>query len=174
MTASEVSAKGQKMAKATFGAGCFWHPQHVFDEVDGVTATSVGYMGGGKPKPTYLEVCNGTTGHAEVVHIDFDTETVSYDQLLDILWEIHDPTQQNRQGPDIGSQYRSVIFYHDDEQQAVARASKETLAGSGKHKAGIVTAIEPAGTYWEGEDYHQKYFERMNRPSILASLFGKK
>ena len=112
------------MAKATFGAGCFWHPQHVFDEVDGVAATSVGYMGGGKPKPTYLEVCSGTTGHAEVVHIDFDPETVSYDQLLDILWEIHDPTQQNRQGPDIGSQYRSVIFYHDDEQQAVAGPRK--------------------------------------------------
>ena len=162
------------MAKATFGAGCFWHPQHVFDQIDGVSATWVGYMGGGKPKPSYLEVCNGTTGHAEVVHIDFDPQKVSYAQLLDVLWETHDPTQQNRQGADIGPQYRSVIFYHDDEQEAAARASKEALAGSGKHKAAVVTAIEPAGKFWEGEDYHQKYLERMNRPGIFASLFGRK
>ncbi|MFT5181223.1 MAG: peptide-methionine (S)-S-oxide reductase [Alphaproteobacteria bacterium] len=162
------------MAKATFGAGCFWHPQHVFDEVDGVTATWVGYMGGGKPKPTYLEVCNGTTGHAEVVHVEYDPEKVSYDRLLDILWETHDPTQQNRQGPDIGTQYRSVIFAHDDAQEAAAQASKEALGASGKYDRAIVTAIEPAQKFWEGEDYHQKYFERQNRPSILASLFGKK
>jgi peptide-methionine (S)-S-oxide reductase len=162
------------MAKATFGAGCFWHPQHVFDEVDGVTATWVGYMGGSRPRPSYLEVCNGTTGHAEVVHIEYDPEKVSYDQLLDMLWETHDPTQQNRQGPDIGTQYRSVIFAHDDAQEAAARASKEALGASGKYDRAIVTAIEPAQKFWEGEDYHQKYVERMNRPSILANLFGKK
>jgi peptide-methionine (S)-S-oxide reductase len=162
------------MAKATFGAGCFWHPQQVFDEVDGVTATWVGYMGGSRSRPTYLEVCNGTTGHAEVVHIDFDPEKVTYDRLLDVLWELHDPTQQNRQGPDIGTQYRSVIFFHDDEQASAARASKEAVAASGKHNREIVTAIEPAGTFWEGEDYHQKYFERLNRPGIFAGLFGKK
>ena len=162
------------MATATFGAGCFWHPQHVFDGVEGVTATWVGYMGGIKPKPTYLEVCNGATGHAEVVHIEYDPDKVSYEQLLDVLWEIHDPSQLNRQGPDIGTQYRSVIFYHDGEQEVAARASKEALATSGKHKNPIATAIEPAGTFWEGEDYHQKYVERMNRPGILASLFGRK
>lgn len=162
------------MAKATFGAGCFWHPQHVFDQVDGVTATWVGYMGGGKPKPTYEEVCTGGTGHAEVVHVEFDPDQVSYDRLLDVLWEIHDPTQRDRQGPDIGTQYRSAIFFHDEAQEAAARASKEALAASGKHDREIATEVEPAGTFWEGEDYHQKYFERMNRPSILSSLFGNK
>ncbi len=161
------------MAKATFGAGCFWHPQHVFDEVDGVTATWVGYMGGSKPKPTYLEVCNGTTGHAEVVHVEYDPEKTSYDQLLEVLWKIHDPTQQNRQGPDIGTQYRSVIFFHNDAQEAAARASKEALALSGKYNRKIVTAIEPAGTFWEGEDYHQKYFERMNRPDVLSACSAR-
>lgn len=162
------------MAKATFGAGCFWHPQHVYDELDGVTATWVGYMGGRRARPAYLEVCNGTTGHAEVVHIEFDPEKVSYNQLLDVLWETHDPTQKNRQGPDIGTQYRSVIFYHDAEQEAAARASKQAQEASGKHRSEIVTAIEPAQAFWEGEDYHQKYFERLNRPSIFAKLFGRK
>lgn len=162
------------MAQATFGAGCFWHPQHVFDEIDGVTATWVGYMGGGKTKPTYEEVCTGATGHAEVVHMEFDPEKVTYGRLLEILWEIHDPTQRDRQGPDIGSQYRSAIFFHDGAQETAARASKDALAKSGAHDREIVTEIEPAGTFWEGEDYHQKYFERMNRPSVLSSLFGKK
>ncbi len=162
------------MAKATFGAGCFWHPQHVFDQVAGVTATWVGYMGGTKLKPTYEEVCMGVTGHAEVVHIDFDPEQVAYDQLLNVFWDIHDPTQRDRQGPDIGTQYRSVIFFHSDEQEAAARGSKEALTRSGAHSREIATAIEPAGTFWEGEDYHQKYVERMNRPSILAGLFGRK
>ena len=162
------------MAKATFGAGCFWHPQHVFDQLEGVTATWVGYMGGRRPRPTYREVCNGTTGHAAVVHIEFDPEKVSYDQLLDMLWETHDPTQQNRQGPDIGTQYRSVIFYHDAEQETAARASKQAHGASGRHRNEIVTAIEPAQKFWEGEDYHQKYFERLNRPSIFAKLFGRK
>lgn len=161
------------MALATFGAGCFWHPQHVFDQIDGVTATWVGYMGGGKPNPTYEEVCTGRTGHAEVVHIEFDPDKVSYEQLLDLLWDIHDPTQRDRQGPDIGTQYRSVIFFHDAAQEAAARASKAALAASGRYGGEIVTAIEPAGTFWEAEDYHQKYFERMNRPGILSSLFNR-
>lgn len=162
------------MAKATFAAGCFWHPQHVFDQVEGVTATWVGYMGGGKPKPTYEEVCTGATGHAEVVHMEFDPDKVSYERLLDMLWEIHDPTQRDRQGPDIGTQYRSAIFFHDATQEAAARASKDALAASGKHGRDIATEIAPAGTFWEGEDYHQKYFKRMKRPSVLSSLFGKK
>ena len=162
------------MAKATFGAGCFWHPQHMFDDVEGVTATWVGYMGGIKPKPKYLEVCNGTTGHAEVVHIEYDPEKVSYEQLLDTFWNIHDPTQINRQGPDIGTQYRSIIFYHDAAQEAAARASKAAKGASGNHRHEIVTAIEPAQKFWEGEDYHQKYVERMNQPGILSRLFGRK
>jgi len=161
------------MATATFGAGCFWHPQQVFDRIDGVTATRVGYMGGGKLDPTYEEVCTGRTGHAEVVHIEFDPDRVSYEQLLDVLWDIHDPTQRDRQGPDIGTQYRSVIFFHDDAQAAAARASKAALAAAGQHSREIATMIEPAGTFWEAEDYHQKYFDRMNRPSILSSLFKR-
>ena len=116
----------------------------------------------------------GATGHAEVVHIEFDPAKVSYDRLLEILWEIHDPTQRDRQGPDIGTQYRSAIFVHDEMQDATARASKEALANSGMHARDIATTIEPAGTFWEGEDYHQKYFERMSRPSLLSGLFGRK
>lgn len=162
------------MTRATFGAGCFWHPQHVFDQMEGVTESWVGYMGGGKPKPTYEEVCYANTGHAEVVHLEYDPEQVSYEELLHVFWEIHDPTQMNRQGPDIGSQYRSVIFVHDDDQMVLARAAKLAEAASGRHAAEIATMIEPAKTFWMGEDYHQKYFDRPKRPGFLASLFGRK
>ena len=163
------------MATATFGAGCFWHPQHVFDQTEGVNETWVGYMGGHKPKPTYEEVCYARTGHAEVVHIDYDPAVVGYEQLLDVFWDIHDPTQMNRQGPDVGDQYRSVIFTHDDEQAAAARASKDALGAAGNHSAPIATAIEPAGTFWEGEDYHQKYFaRRQRRGTILDGLLGRR
>lgn len=162
------------MAKATFGAGCFWHPQHVFDQVAGVRATWVGYMGGGKIKPTYEEVCTGATGHAEVVQLEYDSAKIGYEQLLEVFWQIHDPTQRDRQGPDIGSQYRSIVFFHDAAQEAAARAAKAALARSGKWSGEIVTAIEPAGAFWEAEDYHQNYIARMNRPSILSALFRRK
>ena len=161
------------MARATFGAGCFWHPQQVFDQMAGVTGTLVGYMGGGKPKPTYEEVCHMNTGHAEVVQIDYDPERLSYEELLAVFWEIHDPTQVDRQGSDIGTQYRSVIFTHDDAQAALARASKAAKDRSGRHRDRIATIIQPAPTFWAAEDYHQKYIERQRQPGLLASLLGR-
>lgn len=159
---------------ATFGAGCFWQPQQVFDQVEGVTGTWVGYTGGTKKNPTYEEVCRTNTGHAEVVHMEFDPRVVTYETLLDIFWEIHDPTQLDRQGPDIGSQYRSAIFTHDDYQARAARESKAARDASGKHEAPIVTTIQPAPTFWEAEDYHQKYMERLDVRSWVSNLFGKK
>ena len=160
------------MVKATFGAGCFWHPQQVYDEIKGIIKTEVGYMGGHTSQPTYEEVCTGSTGHAEVVHIEFDPEKVSYENLLNTFWDVHDPTQFNRQGPDIGTQYRSTIFYHDKNQGAEARDSKDTQANSKKYNSDIMTVIEKAETFWIGESYHQKYFARMNRPGIISSLFN--
>ena len=148
------------MAKATFGAGCFWGVEAAFRKVDGVTATSVGYAGGPKENPTYQEVCSGQTGHAEVVQVEYDTERVSYEQLLDVFWATHDPTQLNRQGPDFGSQYRSAILYHDEDQAKAAEASKEAEHASGRQRGEIVTLIEPAGPYWRAEDYHQQYIEK--------------
>lgn len=159
---------------ATFGAGCFWHPQQVYDQVDGVIGTWVGYSGGTKKNPTYEEVCHTNTGHAEVVQVEFDPRKVAYERLLDIFWHIHDPTQLNRQGPDIGTQYRSVIFTHDEAQAAIATASKAQLEGSGKYEQPVVTAIEPARTFWEAEDYHQKYHERLKTRSWMTDLFGRK
>ena len=148
------------MAKATFGAGCFWGVEAAFRKVDGVTATSVGYAGGTKENPTYQEVCTGQTGHAEVVQVEYDPERVSFEQLLDVFWANHDPTQLNRQGPDFGTQYRTAIFYHDDDQKAAAEASRDAEQASGRHRGEIVTSIEPAGPYWIAEDYHQQYFEK--------------
>lgn len=159
---------------ATFGAGCFWHPQQVYDQVEGVTATWVGYSGGTKKNPTYEEVCHTDTGHAEVVHMEYDPRRVSYEELLDIFWQIHDPTQLDRQGPDIGSQYRSAIFTHDEAQMAIAKASKARLEASGKFDQPVVTVIEPARTFWEAEDYHQKYHERLKIRSWISDLFGRK
>jgi peptide-methionine (S)-S-oxide reductase len=156
-------SKGLNMAKATFGAGCFWHPQHVFDQLKGISMTFVGYMGGTKSDPSYEEVCSGSTGHVEVVQLEYDPDKISYESLLDVLWKIHDPTQLNRQGPDYGTQYRSVIFFHDSEQEQIARSSIKGLVDAKKFKNDIVTAIEPAAKFWMGEDYHQKYFARMNR-----------
>ena len=148
------------MAKATFGAGCFWGVEAAFRKVDGVTATSVGYAGGTKENPTYQEVCTGQTGHAEVVQVEYDPERVSFEQLLDVFWASHDPTQLNRQGPDFGTQYRTAIFYHDDDQRAAAETSRDAEQASGRHRGEIVTSIEPAGPYWIAEDYHQQYFEK--------------
>ncbi len=161
-------------ALATFGAGCFWHPQQVYDQVEGVTGTWVGYSGGTKKNPTYEEVCHTNTGHAEVVQIEFNPRTVTYETLLDIFWEIHDPTQVDCQGPDIGRQYRSVIFVHDAYQQRAAQESKAAREASGKYEVPIATAIEPVRTFWEAEDYHQKYNERLKTRSWISELFGRK
>jgi peptide-methionine (S)-S-oxide reductase len=148
------------MAIATFAAGCFWGVEAAFRQVPGVTATRVGYTGGTTTNPTYKQVCTDRTGHAEAVEVSYDPARVSYDDLLRVFWEIHDPTQRNRQGPDIGTQYRSAIFYHDPEQESAARASKERLERSGVHKRPIVTEIVPAQTFYQAEDYHQQYLEK--------------
>jgi peptide-methionine (S)-S-oxide reductase len=146
--------------QATFGAGCFWGVEADFRQIPGVKATRVGYEGGSTESPTYQDVCSHTTGHAEVVQVDYDPERVSYDQLLTVFWENHDPTQLNRQGPDVGDQYRTVIFYHTPAQQAAAQASKEALAQSGKFRKPIVTQVVPAETFYQAEDYHQQYLEK--------------
>jgi peptide-methionine (S)-S-oxide reductase len=148
------------MEKATFAAGCFWGVEDAFRQVPGVTSTTVGYTGGSTKNPTYKEVCTDRTGHAEAVEVEFDPTQVSYDQLLNLFWEIHDPTTPNRQGPDIGRQYRSAIFCHGLEQEAAARASKTALENSRKFRRPIVTEIAPAPEFYRAEDYHQQYFEK--------------
>ena len=148
------------MAKATFGAGCFWGIEAQFRQVKGVTSATVGYSGGAMEDPSYEDVCSGKTGHAEVVEVIFDPETISYDQLLDVFWSIHDPTTLNRQGPDVGSQYRSAIFTHDPGQDAAARASKERLQSSTGPGREIVTEITPATAFYRAEDYHQQYLKK--------------
>jgi len=148
------------MEEATFGAGCFWGVEATFRQVEGVAGTAVGYMGGTLKNPTYQDVCTDRTGHAEVVHVEYDPSKVSFDQLLDVFWENHDPTTLNRQGPDVGTQYRSVIFFHTPQQEAAAKASKERLQSSGKYKRPIVTEIVPAAEFWRAEDYHQQYLEK--------------
>jgi len=148
------------MEKATFGAGCFWGVEAEFRKVPGVISTRVGFAGGHVPDVSYRQVCSGTTGHAEVCEVTFDPSKVSYAQLLDVFWQVHDPTQVNRQGPDIGEQYRSVIFFHTPAQEAAARASKAALEASHVFKRPIATKIEPAGPFYQAEDYHQQYFEK--------------
>jgi len=145
------------MEKATFAAGCFWGVEETFRTLAGVTATLVGYTGGHTDNPTYRDVCTGDSGHAEAVEVTFDPSLLSYGQLLESFWQCHDPTQLNRQGPDFGTQYRSAIFYHDENQRQAAEASREYLEHSGKLRRSIVTEIVPAGTFWEAEAYHQKY-----------------
>ena len=149
------------MAKATFAAGCFWGVEAAFRKVDGVITTTVGYIGGHTEDPTYEQVCSGTTGHAEAVELEFDPARVSYERLLDLFWEVHDPTTPNRQGPDIGTQYRSAIFTHSAEQEAAAKGSIEAAQDSFARP--IVTEIVPAGTFTRAEDYHQQYFEKRGR-----------
>ena len=148
------------MAKATFAAGCFWGVEATFRQLPGVIATRVGYTGGNFDKPTYKDVCSDRTGHAEAVEIEYDPTKLSFNKLLEVFWENHDPTQLNRQGPDWGSQYRSAIFYHSPEQQAEAKASKEELERLGRFKKPIVTQIVPADTFFPAEDYHQQYLEK--------------
>ncbi|HKA37781.1 MAG TPA: peptide-methionine (S)-S-oxide reductase MsrA [Thermoanaerobaculia bacterium] len=148
------------MAKASFAAGCFWGVEAAFRQVEGVLATAVGYEGGRTKNPSYEDVCTGTTGHAETVEVDYDPSKVSYQKLLEVFWENHDPTTRNRQGPDVGEQYRSVVFFHSPEQEAAARKSKDALEKSGKYRRPIVTSIEPAATFYRAEDYHQQYLEK--------------
>ena len=148
------------MAKATFAAGCFWGVEATFRQLEGVTSTRVGYSGGHFDKPTYKDVCTDGTGHAEAVEVDFDPTKISYDKLLEVFWDNHDPTQLNRQGPDWGTQYRSAIFFHSPEQETAAKASKDTLEKSRRYSKPIVTQIVPATTFYEAEDYHQQYLEK--------------
>lgn len=146
------------MAIATFAAGCFWGVESAFRRIRGVRATSVGYTGGHAPRPTYEQVCDGRTGHAEAVRVEYDPAIVSYEALLDAFWRAHDPTQVNRQGPDIGEQYRSAIFTHGADQERAALASR--AAAAARLPRPVATAIEPAGDYWPAEDYHQQFFEK--------------
>ncbi len=148
------------MEQFTFAAGCFWGVEDVFISVPGVVSTRVGYIGGNREHPTYRDVCSGMTGHAEAVEVTFDPALISYEKLLDIFWQCHDPTQLNRQGPDHGSQYRSAIFYHSTAQKLAAEDSLSRLNGSGQLRGRIVTEIVSATTFWEAEDYHQKYHQK--------------
>jgi peptide-methionine (S)-S-oxide reductase len=150
---------------AIFGAGCFWGIEAAFRRVPGVVDAAVGYSGGHMADPTYKDVCTDQTGHAEVVQVTFDPAKVTYEQLLDTFWQIHDPTQVNRQGPDFGSQYRTAIFYHSPEQEAAAKKSKAALGVSGKSRRPIATEITPAGTFYRAEEYHQKYLEKRGATS---------
>jgi peptide-methionine (S)-S-oxide reductase len=154
--------------KATFGAGCFWGVEAAFRRTQGVTGTKVGYAGGKVDNPTYEQVCSDTTGHAEVVEVTYDPEQVPYEQLLTIFWLEHDPTQLNRQGPDVGSQYRSVILVHDEEQRAAAEASREAVEA--RFTRPVVTTIEDAPPFWEAEDYHQQYLEKRGLASCTPRL----
>jgi peptide-methionine (S)-S-oxide reductase len=148
------------METALFAAGCFWGVEEAFRRVEGVVATAVGYSGGTVENPTYQDVCAGHTGHAEVVQAEFDPAKVTYEQLLEVFWSVHDPTQVNRQGPDVGSQYRSAIFHHGPEQEAAATASRDALAASGRFRKPIATEITPASTFHRAEEYHQQYIAK--------------
>lgn len=151
------------MKIATFGAGCFWGVEEAFRRVPGVVDTAVGYSGGTVEDPTYHDVCTDRTGHAEVVRVEYDPDRTTLGTLLEVFWNSHDPTTLNRQGPDHGSQYRSVIFYHDEEQKALAEASREKLEADGRFRRPIVTAIVPAATFYRAEEYHQRYAEKLGR-----------
>jgi peptide-methionine (S)-S-oxide reductase len=150
---------------ATFGAGCFWGVEAAFRRVPGVLEAMSGYSGGHTENPTYKDVCTDQTGHAEVVQVTFDPSKVGYEQLLEVFWRIHDPTQVNRQGPDFGKQYRTAIFFHTPEQRALALKSKQALEASGKFKRPVATEITPAGAFWRAEEYHQRYLEKQGRES---------
>jgi len=162
---------GDGLEKATFAAGCFWGIEEAFRQVKGVVSTAVGYSGGHFERPTYEQVCTLNTGHAEAIRVIFDPHVVSYETLLSVFWKIHDPTTKDRQGPDVGKQYRSVIFYHNEEQKAAALASKEKLEKSGAFKNSIVTEIVPVSDFYMAEEYHQQYFEKKGfLQNVLKSL----
>jgi len=146
--------------KATFGAGCFWHVEDLLRKTKGVKSTQVGYIGGKLAHPTYEEVCTDATGHAEAVQVEYDPNEISYDELLKVFWSNHDPPPLNRQGPDVGNQYRSAIFFHNEEQKNIAQKSKEELEKSGKFQKQVVTEIVPAPEFYKAEEYHQKYFQK--------------
>jgi peptide-methionine (S)-S-oxide reductase len=152
--------RGEMMEKATFGAGCFWGVEVEFGRTQGVIETAVGYEGGQTERPSYKDVCTDRTGHAEVVEMTFDPEKVKYEQLVEAFFNLHDPTQLNRQGPDWGTQYRSAIFFHSPEQEATAKKVIEKLTAKQKFRKPIVTQVVPAETFWKAEDYHQKYLEK--------------
>jgi peptide-methionine (S)-S-oxide reductase len=154
--------------KATFGAGCFWGVEAAFRRLDGVVGTRVGFAGGQTEEPTYDEVCRHGTGHAEVVEVSYDEEQIPYEQLLAVFWAEHDPTQLNRQGPDVGDQYRSVVFVHDDDQRRAAEASRDQVQA--RLTRPVVTQIEDAPTFWEAEDYHQRYLEKRGLATCTARL----
>lgn len=160
----------EKREKATFAAGCFWGVEALFRQMPGVISTAVGYTGGKTDNPTYRQVCSHTTGHAEAVEVEYDPEKVSYTDLLNVFWENHDPTQLNRQGPDIGDQYRSGIYFHNEAQELAAQASKEWLSQSGRYRRPIVTEILPATTFHMAEDYHQQYLEKRGLASCHISM----
>jgi peptide-methionine (S)-S-oxide reductase len=157
-----------KYEKATFATGCFWHVQYDFDQIPGVISTTVGYTGGVTENPTYKQVCTDKTGHAEAVEIIYDPNKVSYDKLLDVFFENHNPTTKNSQGPDVGTQYRSAVFYHNAEQQKAALAKIDELSKSDKYPIPIVTEVRPAGPFYKAEDYHQKYLEKRGIQSCPA------
>ena len=151
------------MEKATFAAGCFWGIETAYRRLEGVLGVAVGYEGGSTDNPSYQDVCTGQTGHAEVVEVDYDPVKISYDELLEVFWNIHDPTTLNRQGPDIGTQYRSAIFFHNEDDEKKAELSKSSKQSEGTYPDGIVTEITPHETFYRAEEYHQKYFEKMGR-----------
>lgn len=158
------------MNLATFGAGCFWGVEAAFRRIEGVTATMVGYAGGETDQPSYPDVCTGRTGHAEVVQVEFDPAQVTYEALLDVFWAVHDPTQRNRQGPDVGTQYRSVVFFHDAAQEAAVRASLDKEQASGRHAGPIVTQVAPAPTFWPAEEYHQQYLAKRGQDACASTV----
>ena len=159
-TVEKATAEKANVEKATFGAGCFWGVEATFRQVKGVVSTQVGYTGGHAPNSSYKEVCSGKTGHAEAVEVTFDPSRVSYERLLDVFWQNHNPTTPNRQGPDVGEQYRSAIFYYTPAQEAAAKASKARLEASGRFRRPVVTQIVPAGPFYRAEEYHQRYLEK--------------
>ena len=173
-TQKEAQPEPTRTELATFGAGCFWCTEAVFQRMDGVLSVTSGYAGGHTKNPTYKEVCGGKTGHAEVTQVKFDPDRVTFDQLVDLFWQMHDPTTPDRQGHDVGTQYRSVIFYHSDEQHKTAEASRDAANKSGQFKSPVVTEISPASTFYAAENYHQDYFNRnKNAPYCLFNIVPK-